>query len=74
MTMDMLPVEVLLTIFDFCQLDSTRYRISYHPGSEWHSLVHVCQQWQYTVFTSPHCLDLTLFCTHGMPVRRNLGC
>jgi hypothetical protein len=74
MTMDMLPVEVLLTIFDFCQLDSTRYGISYLPGSEWHSLVHVCQRWRYTVLASPRRLDLTLFCTHGTPVRKNLNC
>jgi hypothetical protein len=74
MTMDMLPVEVLLKIFDFCQLDSTRYGISYRPGSEWHTLVHVCQRWRHSVFTSPRRLDLTLFCTHGTPVRNNLGC
>ena len=74
MTIDMLPVEVLLKIFDFCQLDSTRYGISYRSGTAWHSLVHVCQQWRHTVLSSPRRLDLTLFCTHGTPVRKNLGC
>ena len=72
--MDMLPVDILLKIFDFCQLNSTRYGIFYRPGSEWHSLVHVCRRWRHTVFTSPHRLDLTLFCTYGTPVRKNLDC
>ena len=74
MTMDMLPVDILLKIFDFCQLNGTRYGIFYRPGSEWHSLVHVCRRWRHTVFTSPHRLDLTLFCTYGTPVRKNLDC
>ena len=74
MTMDMLPVDILLKIFDFCQLNSTRYGIFYRPGSEWHSLVHVCRRWRHTVFTSPHRLDLTLFCTYGTPVRKHLRC
>ena len=70
----MLPVDVLLKIFDFCQLDSNRYGITFRPGSEWHRLAHVCYRWRVTVFASPRRLNLTLFCTHGTPVRKSLGC
>ena len=73
-TINMLPVDVLLKIFDFCQLDSNGDGATSRPGSEWHSLAHVCYRWRVTVFASPRRLDLTLFCTHGTPVRKNLGC
>lgn len=71
-TIDMLPDDVLLEIFDFCRMDSSRYGIAFRPGS-WHSLVHVCQRWRCIVFASPSRLDLTLLCTYGTPVRKNLG-
>ena len=74
MTIHILPVDVLLKIFDFCQMDSNNYGTSSRPGSEWHILVHVCQRWRHTVFASPRRLDLTLFCTYGTPVRKNLSC
>ena len=73
MTMDMLPADILLIIFDFCQLDSARDGISYRLGT-WHNLVHVCQGWRHIVLTFRRCLDLTLLCTYGTPVRKNLGC
>ena len=68
----MLPDGVLLEIFDFCRTDSNRYGITFRPSS-WHSLVHVCQRWRYIMFASPTRLDLTLLCTYGTPVRKNLG-
>ena len=36
--------------------------------------MHVCQRWRQIVLVSPQRLDLTLFCTLGTPIRRNLGC
>ncbi len=36
--------------------------------------VHVCHRWRHIVFGSPRRLDLRLLCTHGTPVRKNLGC
>jgi hypothetical protein len=57
----MLPDNVLLDVFDF-------------GVSEWHTLVHVCQRWRYIIFASPRRLDLTILCTYGTPVRKNLGC
>lgn len=70
----MLPNEVLLEIFVFCQMDSRRYGISVRRISEWHTLVHVCQRWRLIVFAFPGRLDLTLLCTYGTPVKKNLGC
>jgi hypothetical protein len=40
----------------------------------WHTLVHVCQNWRRTVFTSPRTLQLRLYCKHGTPVLKNLDC
>jgi len=38
----------------------------------WHTLVHVCQRWRYTVFASPRYLNLRLHCTNKTPVREML--
>ena len=46
----------------------------YYGSSEWQRLVHVCQRWRRIIFASPLRLDLTLLCTYGTPVRKNLGC
>ena len=64
-----LPDNVLLDIFDF-------YRKNHHLRSlvwRWHILVHVCQRWRQIIFASPHRLNLQILCTHGTPVRKNLG-
>ena len=74
MSIDILPDNVLLEIFDYCRMEGNRYGISFRPSSEWHILVHVCQRWRHIVFASPSRLDLTLLCTYGTPVRKNLGC
>ena len=72
-TINMLPDNVLLEIFDFCQIESSSRMISLRPASDWLRLVHVCQRWRHIVLVSPRRLDLTLFCTFGTPVRKNLG-
>jgi hypothetical protein len=41
--------------------------------SEWQILVHVCQRWRRVVFASPRGLDLTILCTYGTPVKKNLS-
>ena len=70
---NILPDNVLLEIFDFCQIESSSHMTSLRPGSDWLRLVHVCQRWRYIVLVSPRRLNLTLFCTHGTPVRKHLG-
>ncbi|KAN0135580.1 hypothetical protein V8E53_006471 [Lactarius tabidus] len=70
-TINILPDDVLLDIFDFCRQD---------PNFTWflvwgpHGLVHVCQRWRRLVFGSPRRLELQLPCTRGTPVKQILGC
>ncbi|KAH9029654.1 hypothetical protein EDB85DRAFT_2290745 [Lactarius pseudohatsudake] len=72
-TIDMLPDNVLLEIFDFFLRDPTMSTIDViqHP-MKWQILVHVCQRWRRVIFESPRRLDLHLSCSYGTPVRRNL--
>jgi hypothetical protein len=70
-TINILPDDVLLDIFDFCRQD---------PNFTWflvwgpRGLVHVCQRWRRLVFGSPRRLELQLPCTRGTPVKQILGC
>ena len=59
MSIDVLPDDVLLDIFDFYVV-----KLYYEKGSieVWQSLVHVCKRWRRLVFGSPRRLDLRLFC------------
>jgi hypothetical protein len=63
----MLSDNVFLDIFDFYRNMSPRL------VWEWHLLVHVCRRWRQIIFESPHRLNLQILCTHGTPVRENLG-
>ena len=71
-TIDDLPDDDLLTIFDFhmfkyqgLNLDQTgNYEIKRRVES-WQSLVHVCRRWRGLVFGSPRRLDLQLFSIPG---------
>ncbi|KAH9172839.1 hypothetical protein EDB89DRAFT_840474 [Lactarius sanguifluus] len=71
---DMLPDDVLLLleIFDLCQ---ERYSVleAIDRVWGWHFFVHICRRWRQIVFESPHRLNPRIFCTHGTPVRKNLG-
>ena len=64
MTINKLPDEVLLGIFDF-------YIACPPPYEEdaWHTLVHVCRRWRYAVFGSPRRLNLRLLCMNGRLVK-----
>src|SRR6266478_1906019 len=55
MTIDILPDNALLEIFDF-YLDGARIEA-------WITLVHVCRNWRSVVFGSPSRLNLRLYCT-----------
>jgi hypothetical protein len=68
LTIDVLPEDVLLEIFDYYKLASSG------PSWGWHRLIHVCRQWRSLVFASRHRLDLRLLCTYGTPVRKTLDC
>ena len=69
MTIDILPEDVLLEIFD-------HYVAETNEGGEyqeWEILVHVCQKWRYVVFQSPLRLNLRILCSAGTPVREKLA-
>ena len=60
-TIDMLPEDVLLEVFDFYVYENI--------VEAWMLLVQVCQKWRNVVFGSPHRLNLELVCTDTTRVR-----
>jgi hypothetical protein len=69
-TVNKLPDDALLDIFDYYLNDNDQDRIE--NVDEWHTLVHVCQRWRNVVFASPRRLNLRLFCNRRKPVRTML--
>ncbi|KAI0264790.1 hypothetical protein BGY98DRAFT_1103332 [Russula aff. rugulosa BPL654] len=67
-TIDILPEEVLLEVFDF-YVDPTR---SYGGEEAWCTLVHVCRKWRNIVLESPLRLNLRIRCHPETPVREKL--
>lgn len=76
MTIDILPDNVFLEIFDFClcqyepQLGSKKRT---QRTKKWQILVHVCRRWRSLIFASPRRLNLYLSCSYGTRVRENLA-
>ena len=57
MTVNILPDDVLLDVFDFYRGDD-----EYSTIEMWKSLVHACQRWRSIIFASPRHLCLVLQC------------
>ena len=72
MSINILPDNVFLDIFDFCLRNP--HKSPFHRTWEWQRLVRVCRRWRQIIFASPRRLDLHLFCTYGTSVRNNLSC
>src|SRR6266849_1377142 len=81
-TIDDLPDDVLLEIFDFYvvgyqDLDPTEIvsgdQDTMRKIRSWQSLVHVCRRWRGLVFASPRRLNLQLCCTTKSLARATLG-
>ena len=76
-SIDVLPDDVLLDIFDFCVgQDGSRRFIYTRVKKEieaWQTLVHVCRRWRNIVFGSPLRLNLALVCTDKTPARGTLN-
>ena len=68
-TIDKLPDEVLLAIFDF-YVDKDSFKRK--EVETWQSLVHVCRRWRSVVFGSPRRLNLRLVCQAETSVRDRL--
>ena len=69
-SIDMLPDDVLLEIFDF--FVEAEERLAKVDVEEWQTLVHVCQRWRSVVFGSPRRLNLQLVCSDKTPARDTL--
>jgi hypothetical protein len=67
-TIDMLPDEVVLEIFD--SYKRTTYHWIAKPLWNWQTLAHVCRRWRNIIFASPQRLDLRIPCTHRTPRRK----
>jgi F-box-like len=65
MTMDVLPDDVLIHVFNCYMAQASRVE-------SWHTLVHVCRRWREVVFGSPRHLNLRIACTNKMRVREKL--
>jgi hypothetical protein len=70
-SLNILPDDVLLDIFDFCSYQDPYD--SKQKTESWQSLAHVCQRWRSLVFGSPRRLNLHLVCTSRTPVKDTLG-
>lgn len=69
MTIDKLPDDVLLEIFD--------WYLEENPGidelEDWHTLVHLSRKWRNLVLQSPRRLNLRLLCDGRRPFREKLN-
>jgi F-box-like len=70
-TVDILPDDVLVEIFNF-YIDIGG-RLWYPLENTWHALVHVCRRWRYLVLTSPRRLNLQLKYGGHRPLSKVLG-
>src|SRR5712691_7457435 len=70
-TIDMLPDNVLLEIFDFYKDDAFGSPASSFTW-RWNPLTQVCRRWLHVVFGSPRRLGWRLVCTRTTPVSRLL--
>jgi len=66
-TIDVLPDNALLEIFDFYKGDITNH-INFKWG--WEKLVQVCRRWRHVVFGSPRRLNLRVVCTNTTRAKR----
>ena len=80
-TIDVLPDDVLLSIFDFyvvgyqdLEVTKVGFNLYYEERTiqSWQSLVHVCQRWRYLIFASPRRLNLQLCCALSGSARKSL--
>ena len=69
MSIDKLPDDVLLEVFDFFAKED---EFTKESMEEWQTLVHVCRRWRRVVFGSPRRLNLRLFCSGNTPARDTL--
>ena len=69
-TIEILPDDTLLEIFDFYRLYAMRR--SSRRSWKWHCLAHVCRRWRHVIYTSPRRLGLEILCKSSKPIERVL--
>ena len=67
LTIDDIPDEVLLEIFDFYRKYLTDDQSLWNKKYKWFKLIHVCRRWRHIVFASFTRLDLCLFVRNRNP-------
>ncbi|KAF8267126.1 caspase domain-containing protein [Lactarius quietus] len=72
-TIQILPADVLLQIFDSYRLDSPIHSQHGERPWEWLKLAYVCKTWRSVLLASPHYLGIRLFFTNGVPAREILS-
>jgi hypothetical protein len=70
-TIDVLPDDLLLEIFDLYREEIT-CRYPKKPAWEWTTLAHVCRRWQAIILASPRRLHLRVICGLTTPVKKSL--
>ena len=70
-TIEVLPEDVLLDIFDFYRLDAMK-RSQGRPW-KWHRLAHVCRKWRDVISMSTRRLDLRILCKSEAPIESILA-
>jgi hypothetical protein len=65
-TIEMLPDNILLEIFDLYRIDAMT-QSGARPW-KWHRLAHVCRKWRHIISTSPRRLDLRILCDNRTPI------
>jgi len=68
-TIDTLPDNVLLEIFDFYRGEDMVFS---ELGWRWRKLAHVCRRWRSVIFASPQRLELRVVCDGRTPTRKSL--
>jgi hypothetical protein len=71
-TIERLPDETLLEIFDFYRLGVVVSKRD-GPPWKWHRLAQVCQRWRIVISMSPRRLDLQILCKSGTSIERILA-
>src|SRR6201999_4513390 len=72
-TMDQLPNEILLDIFDFhTRRIKDTFGVKEENINAWQTLIHVCRKWRNIVMSSSQRLNLRLLCTDTSPMREVL--
>ncbi|KAH9978405.1 hypothetical protein BJV74DRAFT_953400 [Russula compacta] len=67
LTIDNIPDEVLLDIFDSYRQHFTNDQSVWNKKHKWFKLMHVCRRWRCIIFASSTRLDLCLFVSNSNP-------